>query len=156
MCGRLRANERFSGRGHRDHVCKECQRLPAAEKERRRALIDMAGMLEQSRISEKNVRYLHSLAASPTAEVAEWAAVLLEIARLHPGRRHRLGHLKRHPDLWARMHRLGIVEQYQPGGEDLLVDEVELVGTLDEADREDGLSPEELFDQLRKHGFLWQ
>jgi hypothetical protein len=22
LCGRVRANERFGGRGHRDHVCK--------------------------------------------------------------------------------------------------------------------------------------
>ena len=112
MCGRLRANERFSGRGHRDHVCQECQKLPAAEKDRRRVLIHMEGMLELSRISEKNIRYLRSLAASPTADVAEWAGVLLEIAHIHPGRRHRLWHLKRLPDLWARMHRLGIVEDF--------------------------------------------
>ena len=72
----------------------------------------MEGMLEQSRISEKNVRYLRSLAASPTADVAEWATVVLEIARIHPARRHRLPHLKRLPDLWARMHRLGIVEDF--------------------------------------------
>lgn len=122
MCGRSRANERFSGRGHRDHVCRECQKLPATEKDRRRALIDMERMLEQSRISEKNVRYLRSLTSSPVPEVAEWAAVLLEMARLHPGRRHRLRRLKRYPELWARMHRLGIVEDFhdeladEPGG----------------------------------------
>ncbi len=112
MCGRSRANEAFSGHGHRDHVCRECQGLPAEEKGRRRALNHMQGMLEQSHISQKNVRYLRSLVSSPAADVAEWAAVLLEIARIHPGRRHRLGRLKRHPDLWARMHRLGIVEDF--------------------------------------------
>ena len=72
----------------------------------------MQGILEQSHISEKNVRYLRSLVPSPATDVAEWAAVLLEIARVHPGRRHRLGHLKRHPELWARMCRLGIVEDF--------------------------------------------
>lgn len=112
MCGRSRANEGFSGRGHRDHVCRECRKLPAAEKDRRRALIHMEGMLEQSRISEKNVRHLRTLASSRAADVAEWAAVLLEIARVHPGRRHRLRRLKRHLELWARMHRLGIVEDF--------------------------------------------
>ncbi|RMG14655.1 MAG: hypothetical protein D6731_09935 [Planctomycetota bacterium] len=30
-CGRHRPNERFGGRGHRDHVCRDCQRLPAEE-----------------------------------------------------------------------------------------------------------------------------
>ena len=117
-CGRSRANERFSGRGHRDHVCRECQKLPAAEQDRRRALIQMAGMLDQSRISEKNVRHLRSLASSPAADVAEWAAVLLEIARVHPGRRHRLRRLKRHPELWARMHRLGMVEHFHDEPDD--------------------------------------
>jgi len=112
MCGRSLANERFSGRGHRDHVCRECQKLPAAEKVRRRALNHMEGMLEQSRISEKNVSHLRSPASSPAADVAEWAAVLLDIARLHPGRRHRMRRLKRYPELWARMYRLGIVEDF--------------------------------------------
>lgn len=112
LCGRSRANERFSGRGHRDHVCRECQKLPAAEKNRRRALVHMEGILGQSRIAEKNVRYLRSLAPSRAADVAEWAAVLLEIARVHPGRRNRLRRLKRHPELWARMRRLGMVEDF--------------------------------------------
>ena len=30
-CGRVRANERFSGRGHANHVCKDCQKLGAKE-----------------------------------------------------------------------------------------------------------------------------
>ena len=112
MCGRSRPDESFSGRGHRDHICRECQKLPAAEKDRRRALMHIGGMLDQSCISEKNVRYLRSLTSSPAADVAERAAVILEIARLQPGRRHRLQHLKRHPELWARMLRLGIVEDF--------------------------------------------
>ncbi|MCO5298303.1 MAG: hypothetical protein M9921_15755 [Fimbriimonadaceae bacterium] len=24
VCGRVRPNEKFSGAGHRDHICKEC------------------------------------------------------------------------------------------------------------------------------------
>jgi hypothetical protein len=108
----MRANEQFSARGHRDHLCRECRKLPAAEKGRRRALLHMDGMLAQSRISEKNVRYLRSLTTSPEADVVEWAAVLLEIARIHPGRRHRLRSLGRHPDLWARMLRLGLIEDF--------------------------------------------
>lgn len=112
MCERSRPNEAFSGRGHRDHVCRECEGLPTGEKGRCRALIHMQGMLEQSRISPKNVRHLRSLLSSPAADVVEWAAVLIEIARVHPGRRRRLGRLKSHPELWARMHRLGIVEHF--------------------------------------------
>lgn len=30
-CGRRRANERFSGRGHRQHLCKDCMKLGKEE-----------------------------------------------------------------------------------------------------------------------------
>lgn len=30
-CGRRRANERFSGEGHRQHVCRDCAKLGAEE-----------------------------------------------------------------------------------------------------------------------------
>jgi hypothetical protein len=33
ICGRVRANERFTGHGHRGHICQDCQRLPRAELE---------------------------------------------------------------------------------------------------------------------------
>lgn len=112
MCGHSRANEAFSGRGHRDHICRKCQKLPASERERRRAFISMEDMLKQSRISEKNVLYLSTLASSSASDVAERAAILIEIARAHPGRRHRLQRLQRHSELWAKMLRLGIVEDF--------------------------------------------
>lgn len=32
ICGRFRANEKFSGKGHSLHVCKDCQRKIQEEK----------------------------------------------------------------------------------------------------------------------------
>lgn len=133
-CGVSRRNEAFSGRGHRDHICRKCQSLPSEERARRRALCEMERMLDQSRISEKNVTYLRGLAASPSPDVAEWAAVLLEIARIHPYRRRRYAALRRHRRLWGRMARLGIVadygseepEPYEAGRGEVELDEVEL------------------------------
>jgi ribosome-binding protein aMBF1 (putative translation factor) len=37
ICGRERANEQFSGKGHKIHVCKRCQVKPKTE---RRAIED--------------------------------------------------------------------------------------------------------------------
>lgn len=38
VCGRYRANEKFSGKGHRQHICKECHRERQAQKrDRKRA-----------------------------------------------------------------------------------------------------------------------
>ena len=34
-CDRHRANERFSGRGHRDHICRDCKPLPLEERQYR-------------------------------------------------------------------------------------------------------------------------
>lgn len=28
ICGEYKANEKFSGKGHARHICKECQSLP--------------------------------------------------------------------------------------------------------------------------------
>jgi hypothetical protein len=55
ICGRILANERFSGKGHRNHICKKCSQRPKEEIE----LIDnddeLFGYLKQSHISEKNI-----------------------------------------------------------------------------------------------------
>jgi hypothetical protein len=33
ICGRGRRNEKFTGRGHRNHICKDCQRLPREQRD---------------------------------------------------------------------------------------------------------------------------
>ncbi len=32
VCDRVRANEQFSGKGHRRHICKVCAKLPQAQR----------------------------------------------------------------------------------------------------------------------------
>ena len=32
ICGRYRANEKFSGGGHKNHICKDCARLPVEKR----------------------------------------------------------------------------------------------------------------------------
>jgi len=41
VCGRRRPNEKFSGRGHARHVCRECAKLGAGEIAYRQALRDL-------------------------------------------------------------------------------------------------------------------
>jgi len=40
-CGRRRPNEKFSGRGHARHLCRECAKLGAEELAYRQALLDL-------------------------------------------------------------------------------------------------------------------
>ena len=45
-CGRVRANERFSGRGHARHLCKECSKLGTEEIAYRQAVRDIDRLLD--------------------------------------------------------------------------------------------------------------
>ena len=96
ICGRSRPNEQFSGRGHRIHVCKKCQRVPREERDRMERLDELHGFLHQSMISAKNVARLKALSANEDQQVAERAALILEIARVLPGKRNRWLKLARH------------------------------------------------------------
>jgi len=48
ICGRVRANEQFSGKGHRIHVCKHCQRLPKTQRRAIEDRDDIFGFMQQS------------------------------------------------------------------------------------------------------------
>jgi len=89
ICGRSRPNEQFTGRGHRIHVCKKCQRLPREQRDRIERLDELHGFLHQSGISAKNIARLEALTCHSDPEVAELAALILEIARVLPRKRRR-------------------------------------------------------------------
>ena len=103
ICGRARPNEQFSGRGHRIHVCKKCQRMPREKRDRIERFDELHGFLQQSMISAKNVARLKTLSGHEDREVAEHASLILEIARVLPGKRHRwLKLAQRHRPLFDR------------------------------------------------------
>src|SRR5882724_430895 len=115
ICGRRRANERFSGRGHRDHVCKECMRLPSEKRRQIEELDETTGFLTQSNISEKNLKRLALLVESADEEVAQLAKVVREIAEIRPRKRRRLKVLaKEHRNLFLRLEELGLLEIMRP------------------------------------------
>ena len=110
ICGRDRPNERFSGKGHRIHVCKECSRLPTDERHQCEVKDEIAGFLHQSNISEKNLSRLSALVTSEKPEIAELARVVLEIGKVKPHKRERLSFLARnHRDLIVRLEETGLL-----------------------------------------------
>ena len=110
ICGCVRANEQFSGKGHKIHVCKRCQRLPKSERKAIEDREDIFGFMHQSHISQKNVARLERLAMSKTPQVASLAAIVLEVARVTPYKRRRLKILARnHRDLLRRLDETGLV-----------------------------------------------
>lgn len=58
VCKRGLPNERFSGKGHARHVCRECSRLPQEERAKIEQEDEIFRFLEQSHISDGNVKRL--------------------------------------------------------------------------------------------------
>lgn len=135
ICETVRPNEAFSANGHKRHVCKRCMPL-AAEFD---ADEEVRNFLEQSHISAKNIARLRQIAASADSKRAEWAAVILEVALVTPYKRRRLKRLAReHRDLFAKLVRCGLVEEYSRIGEPLDEDGPSARPTDDEIPLPDG------------------
>ena len=112
ICQRTRANEKFTGRGHRDRICKDCQRLPLEDRNRIEHLDELFGFLQQSNISAKNINRLKTLERESKKDVRELATLLLEVARVKPGKRRRWSFLaEQHQDLWRRL-RIVLADDY--------------------------------------------
>jgi len=110
ICGRERANERFSGKGHKIHVCKRCQAKPKTERRAIEDEDDIFRFLNQSHISEKNVIRLGQMAKSDNPQVASLAVIVLEVARIKPYKTRRLKFLARkHPELLRKLEDTGLV-----------------------------------------------
>jgi hypothetical protein len=115
ICHLTRANERFSGKGHRDHVCKDCKKLPQVTRKQLVEVDEILGFLTQSHISSKNLERLKILADSLDEEVACLARVVLEVGEIRPYKRRRIKVLaKEHKDLFARLEELDLLEVMQP------------------------------------------
>jgi len=96
ICGRTRANEQFSGRGHRDHVCRDCQRTPREKRDCIERLDEVRGFLDQSNLSARNIGRLKTLVSHTDSEVQSLASLVLDVALVHPYKRRRWRHLATH------------------------------------------------------------
>ena len=110
ICGNLKPNEAFSGKGHRIHVCKQCARLPKEEREEIEHEEEIFNYLRQSHISDKNVSRLRKLAKSPNEQIAELAGIVLEVAEIKPYKKRRLKEIARkRQDLLQKLDETGLI-----------------------------------------------
>jgi len=71
---------------------------------------DIFGFLKQSHISERNVALLEQMAKSDNPQVANLAAIVLEVARVKPYRTRRLKFLaERHPELLGKLRDTNLI-----------------------------------------------
>ena len=116
VCGPpSRANEYFPCRPKKvkRRICKDClaqvRALKRAAREARGhtgAEREIAGFLEQNRISKENIARLEELSASAPGRAREMAGLTLEAARIEPERKRRSGRLGEvAPDLLKRLRK---------------------------------------------------
>ena len=96
ICGRVRPNEYFGGKGRRRYICRDCRRLPKGEVERIEREDEIRGFMEQSNISRKNIRRLETLIHSELPGIADLATLVLAVARVKPHKRRRFKFLAAH------------------------------------------------------------
>lgn len=90
-CQRMRPNERFSGRNHPRHLCRDCARLPAGERQYRQAALSIERLLHDGLYIPRRKRaQFDRFLAHPNARVRELA-------------RRILADLERDAEEWRRM-----------------------------------------------------
>ena len=110
ICGRLRPNEKFSGKGHTNHICKECSKRPKEEIEVMDQKEKIFGFLNQSNISKKNIATLEKLKASNDKEISELASIVWEVAEVKPQKKRRLKFLgKTYRELLVKLEETGLI-----------------------------------------------
>jgi hypothetical protein len=110
ICRRTRPNEKFSGKGHRNHICKDCARKPKSDIDEIDQKQEIFGYLQQSNISKNNINRLSILAASDNSKIAELAEIVLDVAKVKPHKKRRLKMLARERrDLLAKLEETGLI-----------------------------------------------
>jgi len=124
FCGSTRPNEKFSGRGHKIGLCRDCAKLP---KEIRQKIEDenfiYGVFLNQSNISKANIATLQIIEQRNTDDISEKAKLIAEIARLFPQKKKRIGMLyHKRKDLFDKLVQFYFIDDFITPG---ILDEAE-------------------------------
>ncbi len=113
ICGCSKPNEKFSGKGHKKHICIECSKLPKDEMDFTVQMDEIYNYLKQSNISSKNMGRLTTLSKSPISEIAKYASIVLEVGKVKPHKKRRLKFLaKKHRQLLFKLKETGLIQAH--------------------------------------------
>ncbi len=74
ICGEYKANEKFSGKGHAAHICKQCAKLPIEKRNEMQTVNRLLNL--PFRLSKEQRSWLEKMRKSQSEEIrgaAEWA-----------------------------------------------------------------------------------
>jgi len=106
-------NEKFSGKGHKRHICKKCSQLSKEELQKISDEKFIYTILVQKNISIKNVNRIEKISKKYSGELGEQATILMKVAKVRPAKIKRLGFLyHKHRELFDELVRLGFIEDF--------------------------------------------
>ena len=112
ICDRVLPNEKFSGKGHKNHICKRCSALPKEEKDAVQHEDEIFGYMQQSNISKKNLSRLRTLTGSPNGKIANLATIVLEVGLVKPHKRQRLKFLSQKRKDLLKLEETGLIDAH--------------------------------------------
>ena len=113
ICGERKSNESFSGKGHRNHICKVCSKLPKEKINSIDQKDEIVKFLFQLNISAKNISRLQLLGKSEDMEASELAELVPEVAKVKPHKKKRVPFLmKKRKDLFEKLYEAGLIFEY--------------------------------------------
>ena len=114
ICGSYKPDEKFSGKGRQNHICKECAKKSKAEIDSIDQEREIFGFMKQSHISRKNVIRLKTLMQSENRRIAELAFIVLEVAKVKPYKKRRLKVLAaKHQELFRKVKESGLIDAHR-------------------------------------------
>ena len=81
-CEQYLANEQFSGKGHKNHICKQCSKHPKEKLNDIKKIKEVFNYWDQKHITKKNINRIKTLSKATNNEVSELAQVILEVAHI--------------------------------------------------------------------------
>lgn len=104
ICGQTRPNENFSGKGHKQCICKKCQKKPKEEISLIETEEELLNYWKQSNISALNIARLKKLTQFPDEDIQKLAHLTLDVATVKPHKRRRMKWLKQNKrELYLRV-----------------------------------------------------
>jgi len=111
ICGRIKANEAFSGKGHKRHLCKKCAAMPKDEITEIEQIAEIHGFMAQANISGKNIARLNELKDAKNLDVSELASLVLAVAEIKPHKRRRHKVLAaKNTELLLKLEEAGLID----------------------------------------------
>ena len=109
-CDQYLANEKFSGKGHKNHICKQCAKHPKEKLSDIKKIKELFSYWDQKRLSKKNINRISMLSKATNNEVSELAQVILEVAHICPYRKKRIQRiLIKKKEIIPRLETVGLI-----------------------------------------------